>query len=79
MQAKVWNQTSGFVVLGGNRKEAWVVRGAMCGICAGIVNACDSLDKSSDYEWHCTNEGCENSAGERTYDMEKPDWVEILK
>lgn len=41
--------------------------------------ACDSLDRTSDYEWFCVNEGCENHSGTRTYDTDKPDWVDILR
>ena len=70
-----WNYMK---MLGGNRKEAWKVKGVMCHNCAGDVMACDSLDRMSDYEWFCSNEGCENRLGERTYDQEQPDWVEKL-
>ena len=78
MKAMVWKQ-SGFIALGGNRKESWQVAGAMCNNCAGTIMACDSLDITSDYEWFCVNEGCENHSGTRTYDTEKPDWVDILR
>ena len=66
------------MVLGGNRKEAWLVTGMMCSECAGNVKACDSLDSNSDYEWFCVNEGCDNHAGERTFDTEEPSWIEEI-
>lgn len=76
MEKKLWT-ANGFVALGGNRKEAWQVKNAICRECAGTVAACDALDKTFDYEWFCQNEGCENNAGERSFDTEVPTWVEI--
>ena len=64
------------MVTQGNRREAWIVVGMMCSNCAGKVKACDSLDDQSDYEWFCANEGCENHAGERTFDTDQPAWIE---
>lgn len=64
------------IVSQGNRREAWLVPGVLCRECSGDIKACDSLDDNSDYEWFCVNEGCENHAGERTFDEEQPDFVE---
>lgn len=64
------------IITQGNRRESWIVAGYECSNCAGNVKACDSLDDNSDYEWFCVNEGCENHAGERTFDTEQPSWVE---
>jgi hypothetical protein len=76
LKYKKLNGTNVKIISTGNRKEAWHVKNVTCSLCAGTVMACDSFDKSSDYEWFCLNESCENNQGERSFDDERPTWVE---